>query len=63
MRRIDELPWVPFAGARMLRDLLRHRTIRVGRKHMTTPMRRIGIAALHLRAFATGGFGGKAAIH
>jgi len=48
MRRIDELHLeVPFAGARMLRDLLRAEGFAVGRKHMTTLMRRMGITALY----------------
>jgi len=48
MRRIDELHLeLPFAGARMLRDLLRAEGFVVGRKHMTTLMRRIGITALY----------------
>jgi putative transposase len=48
MRRIDELHLeLPFAGARMLRDLLRAEGFAVGRKHMTTLMRRMGISALY----------------
>ena len=48
MRRIDELHLeLPFAGARMLRDLLRAEGFTVGRKHMTTLMRCIGILALY----------------
>ena len=48
MRRIDELHLeLPFAGARMLRDLLRPEGFAVGRKHMTTLMRRMGITALN----------------
>jgi len=48
MRRIDELHLeLPFAGARMLRDLLRAEGVAVGRKHMTTLMRRMGITALY----------------
>ena len=48
MRRIDELHLeLPFAGARMLRDLPRTEGSAVGRKHMTTLMRRIGITALY----------------
>ena len=48
MRRIDELHLeLPFAGARMLRDLLRAEDFTVGRKHMTTLMRRMGITALY----------------
>jgi putative transposase len=48
MRRIDELHLeLPFAGARMLRDLLRGEGVVVGRKHMTTLMRRMAITALY----------------
>jgi len=48
MRRIDELHLeLPFAGACMLRDLLRAEGFTVGRKHMTTLMRRMGITALY----------------
>ena len=48
MRRIDELHLeLPFAGARMLRDLLRAEGFAVGRKHMPTLMRRMGITALY----------------
>ena len=48
MRRVDELHLeLPFAGARMLRDLLRGQGIAVGRKHMTTLMRRMAITALY----------------
>jgi len=48
MRRIDELHLeLPFAGARMLRDLLRQEGFDVGRKHVTTLMRRMGIEALY----------------
>jgi putative transposase len=50
MRRIDELHLeYPFAGARMLRDLLRHEGIHVGRKHVATLMRKMGIEALYRR--------------
>lgn len=51
MRRIDELHLEhPFAGARMLRDLLRQEGYhRLGRKHVGTLMRRIGIEALYRR--------------
>lgn len=42
MRRIDELHLEhPFAGARMLRDLLRLEGFQVGRKHVSTPMGRM----------------------
>ena len=50
MRRIDELHLEhPFAGARMLRDLLYQEGIHVGRKHVATLMRRMGIEALYRR--------------
>ena len=46
MRRIDELHLeLPFAGSRMLRDLLHQEDHRVGRKHVRTLMRRMGIEA------------------
>ena len=49
MRRIDELHLEhPFAGARMLRDLLGGR-LAVGRKHVATLMRKMGIEALYRR--------------
>ena len=48
MRRIDELHLEhPFAGARLLRDLLRQEGRRVGRKHVATLMARMGIEALY----------------
>lgn len=48
MRRIDELHLeLPFAGARMLRDLLNQEGQRVGRKHVRTLMRRMGIEAIY----------------
>jgi putative transposase len=51
MRRIDELHMEhPFAGARMLRDLLRQDGYAVGRKHVATLMRRMGIEALYRKA-------------
>jgi putative transposase len=50
MRRIDELHLeYPFAGARMLRDLLNTQGIAVGRKHVGTLMRRMGIEAIYRR--------------
>jgi putative transposase len=50
MRRIDELHLdYPFAGSRMLRDLLRGEGIGVGREQVTTMMRRMGIEALYRR--------------
>lgn len=51
MRRIDELHMEhPFAGARMLRDLLRHEGHAIGRKRVTTLMRRMDIEALYQKA-------------
>lgn len=48
MRRIDELHLqYPFAGTRMLRDLLRCAGRRVGRRHVATLMRRMGIMAVY----------------
>jgi putative transposase len=48
MRRIDELHLEhPFAGSRMLRDLLRLAGVEVGRRHVGTLMRRMGIQALY----------------
>ncbi|MGH9474675.1 MAG: IS3 family transposase [Terriglobales bacterium] len=50
MRRIDELHLnYPFAGSRMLRDLLRGEGIAIGRERVTTMMRRMGIEALYRR--------------
>jgi putative transposase len=47
MREIDALHLeYPFAGSRLLRDLLRLRGVVVGRKHVATLMRRMGIEAL-----------------
>ena len=43
MRQLDALHLAhPFAGSRLLRDLLRLRGVRVGRKHVATLMRRMG---------------------
>jgi putative transposase len=48
MRQLDELHLEhPFAGSRMLRDLLSLRGVIVGRKHVVTLMRRMGIEALY----------------
>jgi putative transposase len=48
MRRIDELHLEhPFAGSRMLRDFLRLEGVEVGRRHVGTLMRRMGIQALY----------------
>jgi putative transposase len=50
MRRIDELHLeYPFMGSRMLRDMLHREGIAVGRRHVATLMRRMGIEALHRR--------------
>ena len=50
MRRIDELPLdYPFAGSRMLRDLLRGEGIAIGRERVTTMMRRMRIEAIYRR--------------
>jgi putative transposase len=50
MRRIDELHLEhPFAGSRMLRDLLRREGITIGRLAVATLMRRMGIEALYRR--------------
>jgi len=44
MRRIDELHLDhPFAGARMLRDMLRREGHQIGRKHVSSLMRKMGI--------------------
>jgi len=48
MRRIDELHLQhPFAGARMLRDLLRQEGVQVGRKRVGSLMANLGIEALY----------------
>jgi putative transposase len=50
MRRIDELHLeLPFAGSRMLRDLLHLEGVHVGRRHVATLMRKMGIEALYRR--------------
>ncbi len=50
MRRIDELHLEhPFAGSRMLRDMLRREGYTVGRKHVASLMRKMGIEALYRR--------------
>jgi putative transposase len=51
MRRIDELHLdYPFAGSRMLRDILNNEGIAIGRDHVATLMRRMGIEAIYRRA-------------
>jgi len=48
MRRIDELHLqYPFAGAHMLRDLLRQAGHAIGRRQVATLMRRMGITAIY----------------
>ncbi len=48
MRRLDELHLnYPFAGSRMLRDMLSHQGLEVGWRHVRTLMRRMGIEALY----------------
>ena len=50
MRRIDELHLdYPFAGSRMMRSMLVNEGIGIGRTHVRTLMRRIGIEALYRR--------------
>ena len=50
MRTIDELHVEhPFAGSRMLRDMLLRDGLRIGRRHMRTVMRCMGIEALYRR--------------
>jgi putative transposase len=50
MRRIDELHLNhPFAGSRMLRDLLVGEGIAIGRRHVATLMKRMGIEAIYRR--------------
>jgi len=51
MRRMDELHLeYPFAGARMLRDMLLLEGHEVGRKHVGTLMRKMGIEAIYRKA-------------
>ncbi len=50
MRRLDELHLdYPFAGSRMLRDLLKREGVSIGRRHVATLMKRMGIAAIYRR--------------
>ncbi|MEY9424601.1 putative transposase [Bradyrhizobium japonicum] len=50
MRRLDELHLdYPFAGARMLRSLLRREGVYAGRRHIATLMKRMGIEAVYRR--------------
>jgi putative transposase len=48
MRRIDELHLeFPFAGSRMLRDLLNWEGIEIGRRHVATLMKRMDVEAIY----------------
>ena len=50
MRRIDELHLdYPFAGSRMLRNLLRGEGVEIGRQRVARMMKRMGIEALYRR--------------
>ena len=50
MRRMDELHLdFPFAGSRMLRDLLHTEGVEIGRRHVATLMKRMGIEAIYRR--------------
>ena len=50
MRRIDELHLeYPFAGSRMLQGLLKGEGLEVGRLHVTTLMKKMGIEAIYRR--------------
>jgi putative transposase len=50
MRRLDELHLeYPFAGSRMLRDLLRGEGVGIGRQRVATMMKRMRIAAVYRR--------------
>jgi len=50
MRRLDELHLdYPFAGSRMLRDILRGEGIAIGRPHVATLMKHMGIEAIYRR--------------
>jgi len=54
MRIIDELHLeYRFAGARMLRDMLRHRGLAVGRRHVAALMRHMGIEPLYRKPSTT----------
>ena len=50
MRRIDALHLdYPFAGSRMLRDLLNAEGVKIGREHVKTLMKKMGVEALYRR--------------
>ena len=53
MRRIDELHMdFPFAGSRMLRDLLAADGVKVGRLHVSTMMKKMAIEAIYRKRCA-----------
>src|SRR5271167_1449713 len=50
MRRLDELHLdYPFAGSRMLGDFLNREGVSIGRRHVTSLMKRMGISAIYRR--------------
>jgi putative transposase len=50
MRRLDELHLeYPFMGSRMLRDMLHREGIAVGRRHVATLMKKMGLEAVYRR--------------
>ncbi len=50
MRCIDELHMqYPFAGSRMMRDLLNRQGHHIGRRHTRTLMKKMGIQALYCK--------------
>jgi hypothetical protein len=54
MRRLDRLHLeFPFAGSRMLRGLMASEGCKIGRRHVKTLMRRMGIEALYRRPRTT----------
>ena len=54
MHRLDRLHLeFPFAGSRMLRGLLAAEGCKIGRRHVKTLMRRMGIEALYRRPRTT----------
>jgi putative transposase len=54
MRRLDRLHLeLPFAGSRMLRGLLAAERCKIGRRHVKTLMKRMGIEALYRRPRTT----------
>jgi len=54
MRRLDRLHLeFPFAGSRMLRGLLALQGCKIGRRHVKTLMKRMGIEALYRRPRTT----------